>query len=68
MKASIWMMREVPFGVVANVLDCDMIVSEFKLQSHYNVHCWSNTLGKGMNTFISPDIGKIVPLKFFLRK
>ena len=32
--------------VVANVLACDIIVSKFKLQLHYYVHFWANTLGK----------------------
>ena len=30
--------------VVANVLDCDIVVSGFKLQSCYYVHFWTNTL------------------------
>ena len=40
--------------VEANVLDCDIGVSEFELQSHYYVHFRTNTLGKGMNLLISP--------------
>ena len=40
-------------GVVANILDCDIVVSDFKLQSRYNVPFWANTLKKGMNLFIS---------------
>ena len=32
--------------VVANVLDCDLKISEFDLQSHTNVHFRTNTLGK----------------------
>ena len=36
-------------GVVANVLDCDIVKSEFELQSRYYVHFLTNTLGKGMN-------------------
>ena len=27
-----------PYGIVANVLDCDSVVSEFQLQSGYHVH------------------------------
>ena len=27
-----------PYGAVANVLDCDMVVSEFVLQSRHCVH------------------------------
>ena len=42
-------------GVVANMLDCDIPGSEFKLQSHYYIHFWTNTLGKDMNlTFPTP--------------
>ena len=33
---------------MANVLDCDIAVSEFKLQSRCNVHFEDNTRGKGM--------------------
>ena len=41
-----------PYNVVANVLDCNIIVSEFKLHLHYYVHFWTNTLGKDMKPFI----------------
>ena len=37
-------------GVMANVLDCDIIVYEFELQSRHYIHFWTNTFGKGMNT------------------
>ena len=40
--------------VVANVLDCAIKVSEFELQSFYNVQFWTTTLWKGMNPFIHP--------------
>ena len=43
-------------GVVANVLDCDIEVSEFKLQSRYFVHFRTNNLGKSMNPLISPAL------------
>ena len=36
-------MGENPGGVVANVLDYDLVVSEFELQLHYYVHFHSNT-------------------------
>ena len=36
-------------GVVANVLDCDVTVSEFELQLHYYVHFRTNILRKSMN-------------------
>ena len=35
-------------GIVVNMLDCIIIVSEFKLQSCYCIHFWINTLDKGM--------------------
>ena len=37
-------------GVVAKVLDCDIIVSEFELQFRYYIHFGINTVGKGMNS------------------
>ena len=36
-------------GVVANVMDCDIVVSEFELQSRYYVYFQINNLVKGMN-------------------
>ena len=45
---------ESPMGVVANMLDSDIIVSEFKLQSCYYVHFQINTVGKGVNPLIPP--------------
>ena len=44
-------------AVVANVLDCDIVVSEFELQSRYNVHFWTNIIGKYMNPLILRRIG-----------
>ena len=43
-----------PHGVVVNVLDCDIVVSEFELLSHYYIHFRTNnnTIGKGMNLLI----------------
>ncbi len=41
-------------GVGANMLDCDIVVSEFKFQLHYYIHFRANTLGKGMNPLILP--------------
>ena len=49
--------EESPRGVVTNVLDCDIGVSKFEFQSHYYVHFQSNTLGKGVNSFIFPAMG-----------
>ena len=41
-----------PNGVVVNVLDCDIIVSEVELQSHYYVHFRIHSFRKGMNSII----------------
>ena len=41
-----------PCGVVVNVLDCDIVVSEFDLQAPYYVHFWIITLVKAMNPLI----------------
>ena len=38
-----------PCDVVANELDCDIVVSEFELKSRYHVYFRTNTLGKDMN-------------------
>ena len=35
-----------------NLLDCNILMSEFKFQSHFNVHFQINTLEKGMNPLI----------------
>ena len=45
------------FGVMVKVMDCGIIISEFELQSRYNVHFQANTLGKGMNPLILPAMG-----------
>ena len=42
-----------PCGVVANKLNCNIIVSEFKLQICYYVHFQTNHLRKDMNSRIS---------------
>ena len=41
-----------PFGIVANVQNCNIIASEFELQSRYYVHFQISVLGK----YISPLI------------
>ena len=46
-----------PHGVIVKAMDCEIVVSKFKLQSGYYVHFWTNTLGKGMNPFILPAMG-----------
>ena len=43
-----------PSGVVANVLECDIVVSEFELRSRYYVHFRTFTLGKGINPLYPP--------------
>ena len=48
-----------PRGLVANVLDDNIVVSEFEVQSYYYVHVQTNTLGKGIN-FLIPPTPKIV--------
>ena len=45
-------MRGNLYGVVVNVLDCNIVVSEFELQSHCYIHFQINTLGKVMNSLI----------------
>ena len=51
--------------VMVKALDCGIVVSEFKFQSHYYVRFRTNTLGKGMNPLIAPAIDEIVQLLFF---
>ena len=47
-------------GVVINVLDGDIIVSEFNLQSRYVIHFWANTLDKVVNILIPPHTSYIL--------
>ena len=54
-------------GEVVNVLDCDIFVNKFKLQSCYCIHFQTNALGKGVNPLILPVMGWIVPLLFFYK-
>ena len=42
---------------VANVLDSDIVVSKFELQSHYYIHFRKITIGKSMSPFIPPAMG-----------
>ena len=44
---------EEPHGTVAKVLSCEILVSEFVLQSFYYVHFQTRTFGKGKNPLIS---------------
>ena len=42
-----------PHGVMVKAMDCRIIVSNFKFQSHYYIHFWTNILGKSMNSLSS---------------
>ena len=44
---------EITRGVMANALHDGPYVIEFKLQSRYHIHFWTNTFGKVMNPLIS---------------
>ena len=44
----LWSMG-VPYDVMAQVLNCDLEVSKFELQSFYYVHFRTNTLEKVIN-------------------
>ena len=55
-------------GVVANVLDCDIVGSEFELESHYHVHFQTNAPGKGMKPLIPSAMGKIARPLFSKRR
>ena len=46
-----------PRGAMVNALDCEIVVSEFVLQSCYYFHFRANTLGKGINPLILPTTG-----------
>ena len=46
--------RKSPHGVMAIVLDCDIVISKSEVQLHYFVHFRTTTLGKGMNPLIPP--------------
>ena len=43
--------------VVVNILNFNVVVSEIKLQSLYNIHFLTNTLGKGIYPFIPQALG-----------
>ena len=50
-------LRGYPCGVMVKVMDWEIVVSEFVLQSSYYVHFWENTLGIGRNSLILPAMG-----------
>ena len=54
-----------PHGVVANVLDCNNVIIEFKLQLCHCIHLQTNTLGKGLKLLIHLAMGQIVPALSF---
>ena len=49
--------RKGPRGVMVKALGCEIIVSEFELQSRYYIHFRANTLGNGTNPPILPAMG-----------
>ena len=44
-------------GLMATKLDCDIVVSEFEIQSRYYVHFRTNTPGKDMNPLMPQSYG-----------
>ena len=48
--------------LVANLLNFNIVISEFEFQSYSYVHFGTNTLAKGVNTLILPVMRYIVPL------
>ena len=50
---------------MVKVMDCGIVISEFELQSRYNINFRTNTHGKGMKPLNLPAIGQIVVLVFF---
>ena len=50
----VYLRRGSPCGIVVNRLDCNIIVSKFKLPSCTYIHFWTNILAKGMNLLIPP--------------
>ena len=55
-------------GVVANVQDCYILLSEFELHSCYNIDLPINILEKGIDPFIPLALAWIVPLLFVLQQ
>ena len=41
---------------MVKAMDCEIVVSEFVLQSRYYVHFGANIFGKGMNLRILPAV------------
>ena len=62
-----WNVGGSPYGIVANMLDCGIVVRECKLQLYYYVHFLINTLGKDINTLIPPAMGYVELLLLFYK-
>ena len=45
---------------MVSVIDCDIVVSKFEVQSRYYVYFRTNAHGKGLNPLVPLDIGLIV--------
>ena len=43
------------YVTVANVVDCNIAVRQFEIQSRYYIHFWPNPLGKDMISLICPS-------------
>ena len=46
------MKRGIICVVLANVLDCDIVISEFELYSRYYTYFWINTFEKRMDPHV----------------
>ena len=53
-----------PCGILANILDYDIVLREFNFQLRYYILFQTNTFWKGMNHLISPAI---IPLLSFYK-
>ena len=49
-------MRGSPYGIMVNMLDCNILVSEFEPQSHFYAYFQTNTLGKSVTSIMPPAI------------
>ena len=56
-----------PRGLVANVLDCNIVGNDFEFLSRYYVHFWAHTFREGRNFLITSAMGKIVSLLSFYK-
>ena len=54
-----------PLERMAKMLDCNLKVSEFELQSRYYIYFWTNNLGKEESWIILSTVGLIVSLLVF---